>query len=88
MAIDPYMGSATSLMSCMEYGLGIYGQDINPLAVLIAQAKISSFDIELITNTLEELMSRIKADSSDSINVRHLYTSMYQTENRMSYMQI
>ena len=69
MAIDPYMGSATSLMSCMEYGLGIYGQDINPLAVLIAQAKISSFDIELITNTLEELMSRIKADSSDSINV-------------------
>ena len=88
MAIDPYMGTATSLMSCMEYGLGIYGQDINPLAVLIAQAKISSFDIELITNTLEELMSRIKADSSDSINVRHLYTSMYQTENRMSYMQI
>ncbi len=69
MAIDPYMGSATSLMSCMEYGLGIHGQDINPLAVLIAQAKISSFDIELITHTLEELMSHIKADSSDSINV-------------------
>ena len=22
------------------------------------------------------------------INLRHLYTSMYQTENRMSYMQI
>lgn len=69
MAIDPYMGSATSLMSCMEYGLGIYGQDINPFGCIVAQAKISSFDIELITNTLEELMSRIKADSSDSINV-------------------
>ena len=69
MAIDPYMGSATSLMSCMEYGLGVYGQDINPLAVLIAQAKISSFDIELIMNNLDELMSHIKDDSSNSIEV-------------------
>lgn len=69
MAIDPYMGSATSLMSCMEYGLGVYGQDINPLAVLIAQAKISSFDIELIINNLDELMSHIKEDSSNSIEV-------------------
>ena len=56
LAIDPYMGSATSLMSCMEYGLGIFGQDINPLAVLIAQAKISSFNTELITDSLNELM--------------------------------
>lgn len=69
MAIDPYMGSATSLMSCMEYGLGIYGQDINPLAVLIAQAKVSSFNIELITNSLNVLISRIRNDSSDSIDV-------------------
>ncbi len=70
MAIDPYMGSATSLMSCMEYGLGIYGQDINPLAVLIAQAKVSSFDLELITNRLNTLILRIKNDSLDSIDIQ------------------
>lgn len=69
MAIDPYMGSATSLMSCMEYGLGIYGQDINPLAVLIAQAKVSSFDVELITTRLDALISHIKTDSSDTIDI-------------------
>lgn len=69
MAIDPYMGSATSLMSCMEYGLGIYGQDINPLAVLIAQAKISSFDIKLIEEVFNKLMLDIKNDTSDSINI-------------------
>lgn len=68
-AIDPYMGSATSLMSCMEYGLGIYGQDINPLAVLIAQAKISCFNIELIKNSLNELMLGIKDDTSNAINI-------------------
>ena len=69
LAIDPYMGSATSLMSCMEYGLGIFGQDINPLAVLIAQAKISSFNTELITDSLNELMLCIKEDMSNSINI-------------------
>lgn len=68
-AIDPYMGSATSLMSCMEYGLGIFGQDINPLAVLIAQAKISSFNTEQITDSLNELMLCIKKDMSNSINI-------------------
>lgn len=68
-AIDPYMGSATSLMSCMEYGLCVYGQDINPLAVLIAQAKISSFDIEFITKSLDELLSHIKNDTSNYISV-------------------
>jgi hypothetical protein len=34
--IDPFMGSATTLMTCMENGLNCYGQDINPLAILIA----------------------------------------------------
>ena len=69
LAIDPYMGSATSLMSCMEYGLGVFGQDINPLAVLIAQAKISSFNTELITDSLNELMLCIKKDISNSVNI-------------------
>lgn len=69
MALDPYMGSATSLMSCMEYGLGIHGQDINPLAVLIAQAKISSFDVQKIENALNILLLRIQEDSSNTIDV-------------------
>ena len=69
LAIDPYIGSATSLMSCMEYGLGVFGQDINPLAVLIAQAKISSFNTELITDSLNELMLCIKKDISNSVNI-------------------
>ncbi len=34
-AMDPFMGSGTSLMSCMEFGFNIYGQDINPFAVML-----------------------------------------------------
>lgn len=41
-AIDPFMGSGTSLMSCMEFGINVYGQDINPLAVLLAKSKTCS----------------------------------------------
>ncbi len=39
---DPYMGSASSLLAGMECGLSCYGQDINPLAVLLAQVKLSN----------------------------------------------
>lgn len=38
---DPYMGSASSLLAGVECGLSCYGQDINPLAVLLAQVKLS-----------------------------------------------
>ena len=69
MAIDPYMGSATSLMSCMEYGFGVYGQDINPLAVLIAKAKTSSFDVDSLEKSLREAIIRIAEDRATSVDV-------------------
>ena len=53
----------------MDYGVGGYGQDIYPLAVLIAQAKISSFNTGLITDSLNELMLCIKKDISNSVNI-------------------
>ena len=33
-AIDPFMGSGTSLLSCIEFGFNVFGQDINPFAQL------------------------------------------------------
>ena len=44
-AIDPFMGSGTSLMSCMEFGFNVYGQDINPFAVMLSSAKVEKYDI-------------------------------------------
>ncbi|WP_298034236.1 hypothetical protein [uncultured Alistipes sp.] len=69
-AMDPYMGSGTSLMSCMEYGIGIYGQDINPLAVLIVNAKISSYNTLQIKQSYASLIDRIKQDKSSTIDVQ------------------
>ena len=55
-AIDPFMGSGTSLMSCMEYGFNVFGQDINPFAVLLSKAKTTIYDI----TKLKQSFSKIK----------------------------
>jgi tRNA G10 N-methylase Trm11 len=36
---DPFVGSGTSLVSGMHFGLDVYGNDINPLAVLISRVR-------------------------------------------------
>lgn len=68
-AIDPYMGSGTSLMSCMEFGMDVYGQDINPFAVLLTQSKTCFYDINELTNSLQRLEKSIAEDFSDSIDI-------------------
>ena len=45
---DPFAGSGTALTEAMMKGLDFSGQDINPLAVLLCQAKtIPFFDVAL-----------------------------------------
>ena len=46
--IDPFMGSATTLVACMESGLNCYGQDINPLAILIGKARTGPYYTEAL----------------------------------------
>lgn len=85
--IDPYMGSATSLLSCMELGMNVYGQDINPLAVLLSKVKTGPLDDVLFQNRLEVINSRIDKDESEEIFIpfqnidkwfkkRHLCTTL------------
>ena len=68
-AIDPFMGSGTSLLSCMEIGADIYGQDINPLAVLLSKVKTHLFDINGLSSSFEDLRDRISNDKENSIDV-------------------
>ena len=69
MALDPYMGSGTSLLSCMEYGIGVYGQDINPLAVLIVNAKTTNYNIDFIRDCFTAFKESVQNDQSVSIDV-------------------
>ena len=68
-AIDPFMGSGTSLMSCMEFGFNVFGQDINPFSVLLTKAKIFSFDMVGYEKTYVQIKQHIESDTDQSIAV-------------------
>lgn len=63
---DPYMGSGTSLVEASIKGINCVGTDINPLARLIAQAKITHFN----TSEIEKHLSEVQ-----------LFSFIYQSEN-------
>lgn len=68
-AIDPFMGSGTSLLSCIEFGFNIFGQDINPFAVLISKAKTITYNIKKLNATLINIKNRINEDTSTAVEV-------------------
>ena len=68
-AIDPFMGSGTSLMSCMEFGFNVYGQDINPFAVMLSMAKVEKYDIQQLKSVCNEVLDRIAEDNDTSIAI-------------------
>lgn len=67
--IDPFMGSSTSILSCMEMGLNAYGQDINPLAVLLSKVKTATLDVDLLTERLTHILRRIHLSKITNISV-------------------
>lgn len=68
-AIDPFMGSGTSLMSCMEFGFNVYGQDINPFAVMLTQAKVEHYDLIELKKVCESVLAQISHDDSNEVDV-------------------
>ncbi|HEX4606579.1 MAG TPA: hypothetical protein VH092_00080, partial [Urbifossiella sp.] len=66
-AFDPYVGSGTTLTESMLHGLPFAGWDINPLAILLCQAKSGPFHPKALATKLEEVMGRVAADRSDTL---------------------
>lgn len=72
---DPFVGSGTSLVSGMHYGLNVYGNDINPLAVLISRVRTAR-SVKLSVDAIaEQVVSRAAADRRRTIE-----TSMMNRE--------
>jgi hypothetical protein len=67
--IDPYMGSSTSIIISMKHGLNCFGQDINPLSVLLSKVKTQSFDTEKYSKSYSVLISKVKQDLSNIIEI-------------------
>ena len=88
-AFDPFMGSGTSLLSCMEYGMNVFGQDINPMAVLLAKAKTGNFDIAVLESSFFRLKESCKSDEQNSIDIH--FTNIdkwFETDAQISLSKI
>lgn len=65
--LDPFMGSASSLIPCMYRGLNCYGQDINPLSILIGKVKTGPYYIKALPKKMAALISRIENDTEQQL---------------------
>lgn len=55
--LDPFVGSGTTPLSCMEMGVDAIGIDASPLAVLISYAKTRRYDAEKLSRLLGRIIS-------------------------------
>lgn len=68
---DPYSGTGTSLVEGTLRGINVVGTDLNPLARLIAKAKVSLPDLELIDKEIAKL-SKLVASYKDKLTAKQL----------------
>jgi hypothetical protein len=67
--MDPFVGAGTTITAGMCNGLDCYGQDINPLAVLVTRVKTGPFFIDAMTEYAAEVICKSREDISEKIEV-------------------
>ncbi len=61
LVLDPFMGSATTLVEAADLGVRSIGTDLNPLAVLVARAKTARISPEDLLGAGERVLARALA---------------------------
>lgn len=64
---DPFVGAGTSLAAAMCFGLDVYGQDINPLAILISRLRTSCVWLPQLDEFRKQVIGQARSDGSDAI---------------------
>jgi len=67
--VDPFMGASNALVAGMKFGLNVFGQDINPLSVLLSKVKTTYYSEEILNESFELIQVRIDIDVSHQIEV-------------------
>ncbi|MEM2053742.1 MAG: DNA methyltransferase [Nitrososphaerota archaeon] len=55
--LDPFLGSGTTSLACMEVGVNSCGVDSSPLAVFVSQTKTTRYDANLLEKAAASLFS-------------------------------
>lgn len=83
--LDPFMGASNTLVAGMKYGMNVFGQDINPLSILLSQVKTSFYTREELIDAKERLINSIDSDKSNIVevafvNIDKWFTKIIQIE--------
>ncbi len=62
--LDPFCGSGTVLLEAKLLGVNAIGIDVNPLAILIAKAKVNPPDPKSIIEIFDDLLQAIKSEKN------------------------
>lgn len=75
---DPFCGSGVTLLQSSINNHISYGFDINPLALLIARAKTSKYEVDILTDEIEDFQKSIKREKGTEVpdikNLNYWYT--------------
>lgn len=91
--IDPFMGASNTLVTGMKYGMNVFGQDINPLSILLSQVKTSFYTSDELLDAVIRINCKISSDNSNSIeisflNINKWFTNKIQIELSKIYRAI
>ncbi len=67
--LDPYVGAGTSLSAGMHSGIDSYGQDINPLAILVSRVKTGPFFTTALKKRITLTVEKARSDKTSYIEV-------------------
>lgn len=65
--IDPFMGASNTIITSMRYGVNSFGQDINPLSLLVSQVKthIYSDSLKVSFSNFKKHLYRSRSEKID-----------------------
>lgn len=91
--LDPFVGASNTLVTGMKYGMNVFGQDINPLSILLSQVKTSFYLTDELVDAEKRIISNINSDISDMvevsfINIDKWFTRSIQVELSKIYRAI
>jgi len=83
---DPFVGSGTVMTETMLRGLSFFGNDINPLAILLCQVKSGPFYIDKLAKKSNALKKRIMNDKNTYYEVDFTNKAKWFTKNALIYL--
>jgi len=79
--LDPFMGASNTLVTGMKYGMNVFGQDINPLSILLSQVKTNFYQKDELFDADQRVISCINSDTSNAIEISFTNINKWFTED-------